>query len=249
MSEDELADYADGSYSERRYGKLGGRKILQKECETYRQLLKFLGAEKGDRVLELGSNDAMKSQYIGEKDGYRMIAADAEGEALKIAEENDRAEEYHQVDAHELPFDKNSFDYVIIPRMLHLDVIDEKQVLEEAARVAEKGFAFDVFKKKSLRVYNSFMHRYDRNMPKSNLVSKKQIFGSEEAWLNDYNEAQIKMISDFFIPFGAFKGFDNRFYIRSVERVNSFFRRETRAGSLLDLNSVIYTAVEQEKDS
>lgn len=83
MKDSALADYGKDDYSERRYGKLGGRKILERECETYRKLLDFLGAEKGDRVLELGSNDAMKSQYIGEKEGYNMIAADAEQEALQ----------------------------------------------------------------------------------------------------------------------------------------------------------------------
>lgn len=247
MKDSGLADYGKDDYSERRYGKLGGRKILERECETYRKLLDFLGAEKGDRVLELGSNDAMKSQYIGEKEGYNMIAADAEQEALKIAEENNRAKEYHKVDAHDLPFDKNSFDYVIIPRMLHLDVIDKEKVLDEASRVAEKGFAFDVFKKNSLRIYNSFMHIFDKNMPKSNLIKKKQVFGSKKGLLNDYEEEQIKMITDFIVPFGVFKGFDNKYFINSIESVNSLFKREANVGGLLDFNSVIYTAVKQEK--
>ncbi len=253
MTDKGLADYAQGDYSERRYGKLGGRKILERESETYRKLLKHMGAEEGDRVLELGSNDALKSQYIGDRDGYKMEAADAEKEALEIAEEHDRAEAYHEVDAHDLPFDDNSFDYIIIPRMLHLDVIDEETVLEEASRVAEKGFAFDVFSKSSLRIYNSFMHKFDSNMPKSNLVTKKQILGkgSRPGWLSEYEEDGIKMITDFLIPFGAFKGFDSKIYVGSVEKVNNFFRWESaetlkKKGVFPDFNSVIYTAVKQE---
>lgn len=239
-----MADY-DEDYSTERYGALGGQKILEKENQHYREMLEGLGAEEGDRVLELGSNDALKSDYLS--NWYEMHAADVEMNALLKARENNRSEAQYQVDAHRLPFQEDSFDYVIMPRMLHLDVIDEPQVLEEASRVAEKGMAFDTFSRSSTRFHNPVMHIINDDMPKSNLSSKAEIqgYGPVDGWLNDVEHADTETFSDFFIPFGAYKKSDNETWVNFAHGVNEKFEDWGRS-HIPDPNSVIYTSVNLE---
>ena len=239
-----MPDY-DKDYSKERYGALGGRKILEKENQHYREMLEELGAEEGDRVLELGSNDALKSEYLS--DWYEMHAADVEMNALVKARENERSEAQYQVDAHRLPFQEDSFDYVIMPRMLHLDVVDEAQVLEEASRVAERGIAFDTFSRGSARFHNPFMHLASDRMPKSNLSSKAEIhgYGPVDGCLDDIDYKDTETFSDFFIPFGAYKKSDNESWVNFAHEVNEKFE-EWGKNSLPDPNSVIYTAVDLE---
>ena len=236
-----MADY-DGDYSEERYGALGGQKILEKENQHYRDILEELGAEEGDRVLELGSNDAMTSEYLS--DWYDMHAADVEMNALLKARENGRAEQQYQVDGHRLPFQEDSFDYVIMPRMLHLDVVDEPQVLEEAARVAEKGMAFDSFSRSSTRIHNPVMHIINDDMPKSNLSSKAEIhgYGAMDGWLDGVEYEDTETFSDFFIPFGAYKKSDIEPWVNFAHGLNERFE-EWGKTDLPDPNSVIYTSV------
>lgn len=238
-----MADY-DKDYSKERYGALGGQMILEEENQHYRDILENLGAEEGDRVLELGSNDALMSDYLSER--YEMHAADVEINALMRAREEERSEEQYQVDGHRLPFQEDSFDYVLMPRMLHLDVVDEPQVVEEAARVAEKGMAFDTFSQSSGRaLYNPVMHKINDRMPKSNLTTKAQIKGSEsvQGWLNEFEDDQIDMFSDFFIPFGAYKKSDNMTWVNLTHSLNEKFEAWGKS-DLPDPNSVIYTSVD-----
>lgn len=241
-----MPDYDQG-YSEERYGALGGQAILEKENSHYREILEGLGAEEGDRILELGSNDALLSEYLSQ--WYEMHSADVERNPLLEARENDRSEAQYQVDGHRLPFQENSFDYVVMPRMLHLDVVDEPEVLGEASRVAEKGMAFDVFSRGSFRFHNPVMHLINEDMPKSNLRSKAEIagYGPVNGWLDEYEDEQIETFSDFVVPFGAFKKSDNKAYVRAVEAVNEAFEKWGRS-DVPDPNSVIYTSVEFEDE-
>lgn len=237
-----MADYDDG-YSKERYGALGGQMILEEENQHYEQILEDLGAEEGDRVLELGSNDALLSEYLS--DTYEMHSADLERNPLMDARENQRSEAQYQVDAHRLPFQEDSFDYVLMPRMLHLDVVDEPQVLEEAARVADKGMAFDSFSRFSGRAfYNPVMHRINDRMPKSDLSSKTEIqgFGPVDSWLDDIQHEETDTFSDFFIPFGAYKKSDNETWKNFAHEVNEVFEKWGRS-DVPDPNSVIYTSV------
>ena len=240
-----MADY-DEDYSEERYGAFGGQKILEKENRHYRDILEELGAEEGDRVLELGSNDALTSEYLS--NWYEMHAADLEINALRKARENKRSRAQYQVEAHRLPFREDSFDYVIMPRMLHLDVVDEPEVLEEAARVAEKGMAFDSFSRSSTRFHNPVMHIINEDMPKSNLSSKPEIhgYGPVDGWLDDIEYESTETFSDFFIPFGAYKKSDNEAWVGFAHGLNEKFEEWGKTG-LPDPNSVIYTSVSLEE--
>lgn len=237
-----MADY-DEDYSEERYGALGGRLILEEENGHYRDMLEDLGAEEGDRILELGSNDALKSEHL--TDWYEMHAADVEGNALMKAREEERSEAQYQIDGHRLPFREDSFDYVIMPRMLHLDVVDEPQIIEEASRVAEKGMAFDTFSRGSARFHNPFMHLASDRMPKSNLSSKAEIhgYGVLDGWLEDIVYEDTESFSDFFIPFGAYKKSDNITWVNIVHSLNEAFEKWGKS-DILDPNSVIYTSVD-----
>ena len=237
-----MADY-DKDYSKERYGALGGQKILEEENMHYKDMLESLGAEEGDRILELGSNDALLSEYLSE--WYEMHAADVERNALTKAREENRSEEQYQVDGHRLPFVEDSFDYVIMPRMLHLDVVDEPTVIEEASRVAKEGMAFDTFSRVSGRMlYNPVMHKLNDRMPESSLSSKAEIQGSKsvEGWLEEYDESEIEMFSDFFIPFGAYKKSDNKKWVDFANGVNEAFEIWGKS-DIPDPNSVIYTSV------
>ena len=238
-----MADY-DRDYSEERYGSFGGQKILEKENQHHRNILEDLGAEQGDTILELGSNDALLSEYLS--DTYEMHAADLEKNALLKARENERSSQQYQVDAHNLPFQEDSFDYVIMPRMLHLDAVDEPEVLEEAARVADKGMAFDSFSRFSGRAfYNPVMHKINDRMPESTLSSKMEIagYGPVDGWLDDIDYRDADMFSDFFIPFGVYKKSDNERWVNFAHGLNEV-SEELGKTDLPDLNSVIYTSVE-----
>ncbi|MFB6116516.1 MAG: class I SAM-dependent methyltransferase [Candidatus Nanosalina sp.] len=240
-----MADYHEG-YSEERYGALGGQKILEEENQHYWEMLEGLGAEEGDRILELGSNDALLSEYLS--DTYEMHCADLEKNPLMDAREKGRAEQQYQVDGHRLPFKQDSFDYVIMPRMLHLDAVEESQVLEEAARVADKGMAFDSFSRFSGRaLYNPVMHRINERMPKSNLSSKPEIhgIGPLEGWLEGIEYKEFETFSDFFMPFGAYKKSDKEAWVDFTHGVNEVFEKWGKT-DLPDPNSVIYTSVELE---
>mgnify|MGYP006278080411 FL=1 len=238
-----MPDYDQG-YSEERYGALGGQKILEKENNHYEEILENLGAEYGDSVLELGSNDALLSEHLSEF--YDMTCADVERNPLMDAREYGRAENQLQVDAHRLPFQEDAFDYVVIPRVLHLDMVDGEEVLSEASRVAEKGFAFDVFSPSSLRApYNPMMHRINEKMPKSNMHSRRKVegIGPIDGILNGHEKERIDSFSDFIVPFGAFKKSDNESWVDFTEKANSFAEKWGKS-SIPDLNSVNYYSVD-----
>lgn len=241
-----MADYDEG-YAEERYGALGGQMILEKENDHYREILEGLGAEEGDRILELGSNNALLSEYLSQ--WYEMHSADVERNPLFDARENNRSEAQYQVDAHRLPFQEDSFDYVLMPRMLHLDVINEPEVIQEASRIAEDGIAFDVFSRGSFRVHNPVMHLINDDMPKSNLRSNAEIrgYGPLDGWLEEENVENIESFSDFAVPFGAFKKSDKEAYVNAVEKINEAFESWGRS-RIPDPNSVIYTSVEFEDE-
>jgi hypothetical protein len=238
-----MADY-DEDYSKERYGALGGQMILEEENQHYEEVLEGLGAGEGDRILELGLNDALLSESLSDK--YEMYAADLERNALLKARKNERSIQQYQVNAHELPFQKDSFDYVIMPRMLHLDAVSEPEALEEAARVADKGMAFDSFSRFSGRAfYNPVMHKINDRMPESSLSSKMEIAGSGpvDGWLDDIDYEDVDMFSDFFIPFGAYKKSDNEIWANFAHALNEV-SEELGKTDLPDLNSVVYTSVE-----
>lgn len=238
-----MADY-DEDYSKKRYGALGGQMILEEENQHYKEMLEGLGAEEGDRILELGSNDALLSEYLSE--WYEMHAADVERKALSKARADERSEEQYQIDGHRLPFQEDSFDYVVMPRMLHLEVVDEPEVIEEATRIAEDGIAFDTFSRFSGRaLYNPVMHRLNDRMPESSLSSKAKIqgIGPVDGWLEEHEEDQIEMFSDFFIPFGAYKKSNNEAWVNLVHGVNELFEEWGRS-DIPDPNSVIYTSID-----
>lgn len=215
------------TYVERRYSATGGQKVLERQNQNFGEMLEGLGAEPGDSVLELGSGPALLSGYLEE---YDTMAADIEHEPLQVARGEDRVEEAFRVDAHRLPFQDNSFDYIVAPRLFHL-VGDEEEVVDEMNRVAEKGFVFDVFSDSSFRtLYNDRMGSLDEDMPSSSTLHSDE---EVEAWLEGL---EYESQGDFPLPFGLYRESDSELFSAAVEKVQDIFTGP--------LDSVVYFGAE-----
>ena len=233
--------YSDpDTYVSKRYSALGGKLINKRQNENWSYLLDRLDAESGDSVLELGSGPALLSDYLS--DDYEMTAADAQRNPLLQAKEHDRSNEQVQVDAHRLPFQEDSFDYVIAPRLMHLDIVNEPEVVEELDRVAEKGYAFDCFSRCSGRaLYNWGMHLVDDDMPKSNLHTESEV----DSWIEENNE--VVKYSDFLVPFGVYRENDDLEIVSGWEFMQENISPVLRESEVIpDLNSLIYRGVRLE---
>ena len=206
------------TYVERRYSSTGGQKVLERQNQNFEQMLEGLGAEPGDKILELGSGPALLSEYLND---YETFAADIEHEPLQAALGNDRVEDAAQVDAHRLPFNDDAFDYIVAPRLFHL-VGEEQKVVEEMNRVAEKGFVFDVFSDTSLRkMYNSRMGKWNGDMPEGSKLHSDE---EAESWLEGL---EYDSQSDFPVPFGAYREADSALLSRTFDEL-----QEILSGSL-----------------
>ena len=218
------------TYVDERYSSVGGQKVGERQNRNFEEMLEGLGAEPGDRVLELGSGPALLS---GDLEEYETFAADMYHEPLQVAVENDRVEDAAQVDAHRLPFKDDAFDYIVAPRLFHL-VGEEQEVVNEMNRVAEEGFVFDVFSESSgRRLYNNRMAQLNSDMPEgSTLHSDEEV----AEWLEglDYDTQ-----SDFPIPFGAYRKRDSELLTELADRA-----QDVLTGPL---DSVVYFGARSEK--
>lgn len=217
------------TYVDERYSSVGGQKVGERQNQNFEEMLENLGAEPGDRVLELGSGPALLS---GDLEEYETFAADMYHEPLQVAVENDRVEDAVQVDAHRLPFQDGAFDYIVAPRLFHL-VGDEQEVVDEMNRVAEEGFVFDVFSESSgRRLYNNRMGRWSSYMPEgSTLHSDEEV----AEWLEGL---EYDSQSDFPIPFGAYRKRDSEILTELADRA-----QDVLTGPL---DSVVYFGAESE---
>lgn len=218
------------TYVERRYSSTGGQKVLDRQNQNFEQMLEGLGAEPGDRILELGSGPALLSEYL---DNYETFAADIEHEPLQAALGNDRVEDAAQVDAHRLPFKDDTFDYIVAPRLFHL-VGEEQEVVDEMNRVAEEGFVFDVFSDSSVRkIYNSRMGSLNSDMPDGSTLHRDE---DVESWLEGL---EYDSQSDFPVPFGAYREMNSEIISETFDEL-----QEVLSGPL---DSVVYFGAKSEK--
>lgn len=218
------------TYIDERYGSVGGQKVGERQNQNFEEMLEGLGAEPGDRILELGSGPALLS---GDLEEYETFAADMYHEPLQIAVENDRVEDAAQIDAHRLPFQDDTFDYIVAPRLFHL-VGEEQEVVDEMNRVAEEGFVFDVFSESSVRKsYNSRMGKWNSDMPEGSTLHSDQ---EVENWLEGLEYGSQ---SDFPIPFGAYRKRDSEILTELTDKAQDILSGP--------LDSVVYFGARSEK--
>ena len=149
-------DVAD-RFDEDRFGGPIGELINEWEEDTVLAMLDtgFEGTEihnvgrdtslDGIDVLDVGAGTGRISFFLTRR-GAHVTGIDSSGEMLKKAEEKANAGgvsvNFMAGDAHELPFEDKSFDYVVSLRTL-MHVVDWEKVLGEMCRAARKGVIFD----------------------------------------------------------------------------------------------------------
>jgi len=105
------------------------------------RLVHFTGVNKGDRVLDVGAG-AGSSAIAAARRGGTVTALDLSPELLEVAQQNAEIAgvkfETKQADAHQLPFEANSFD-VVISAFGHMVMPDGEGVLREMLRVLKPG--------------------------------------------------------------------------------------------------------------
>jgi len=140
----------------------------------YMPIVDFLRKNKleGEKILEVGGGDIGISRFIEDKITICDIGFS----------ENVHKNVYPVVgDARNLPFDDNSFEYVVSSDMLeHISKEDREKVVSEMIRVAKKFvlFGFPSGEKS---------HEYEKKI--FNLG--KRIFGREHKWLKEHVENGI----------------------------------------------------------
>ncbi len=99
----------------------------------------------GVDVLDVGTGTGRISFFLTRR-GAHVTGVDSSAEMLRKAEEKAKAVgvsvHFMVEDAHELPFEDKSFDYVVSLRTL-MHVVDWEKVLGEMCRVARKSVIFD----------------------------------------------------------------------------------------------------------
>lgn len=149
----------------------------------YIPIVEFLRKNKkeGDKILEVGGGDIGISRFIDDK----IIICD-----IGFGEKVNKNVIPIVGDARKLPFDDDSFDYVVSSDMLeHISKEDREKVIKEMIRVSRKSvlFGFPSGEKS---------HKYEKKI--FNLG--KNIFGKEHKWLKEHvanvipGEEEIKEI-------------------------------------------------------
>lgn len=112
---------------------MGGRKATD-------ELAELVGLVSGTRVLEVGCGTGASTRYIAERFGARVVAVDISPDMVGWARDRvaraglDERVELRVADAHELPFDKDSFDAVVCESVTAF--LDKPRALREFVRVA-----------------------------------------------------------------------------------------------------------------
>ena len=139
----------------------------------YMPIVEFLKKNKqeGERILEVGGGDIGISRFLD----YRITVCDTGFDKV--------GSKVNPVvgDARNLPFDDNSFEYVVSSDMLeHISPEDREKVVSEMIRVAKKFvlFGFPSGEKS---------HEYEKKI--FNLG--KKVFGKEHKWIKEHVENGI----------------------------------------------------------
>lgn len=198
-----------------RYGSTGGMNVFERQASNYEKALEELGASSGDTVMELGGGTSRFSERLSDQ-GYETFSVDVSAEAQSLARELGRSD--HQVlgDATELPFEDDSVDYIVAPRVYHL--VDDEQMIEEMDRVAEQGLIFDYFREGSLKDQQvEFMDAMD-----SNVHSDEQIMET----VNEISGEEFGLETDFGLPYAFEIPWNDETISEVARKIQSFAGRE-----------------------
>lgn len=141
-------------YKER--GSLHWREMVSKDPRVfnayqqgrYEWILRIAGDLRGKKVLDLGSGDGSFT-YVLAKAGAEVVGIDNEELGLTYAAENLRSVDPHNnlkysfkaASAYELPFESDSFDFIVCCDVIeHLN--EPEKMLAEASRVLKDGGKF-----------------------------------------------------------------------------------------------------------
>jgi SAM-dependent methyltransferase len=113
--------------------------------DATRELLQMCGLEATSRVLDVGCGSGNSACLIAEDYGSKVYGIDVS--QVMVAKAKERAQrqglsdrlEFRVADVHDLPFDDNWFDVVIIESVLTPMPGDKKQALREIVRVTRPG--------------------------------------------------------------------------------------------------------------
>ena len=130
-------------FDEDRFGGPIGELIKEWEDCSVRVMLKE--SLSGTEILDVGAGTGRISISLAQQ-GARVTGIDSSGEMLRKAGEKAKASgvpvNFMEGDAHYLPFEDRSFDYVVSLRTLR-HVVDWEKALGEMCRVARKCVVFD----------------------------------------------------------------------------------------------------------
>jgi len=227
--------YQDGDvYDEARYVSAGGELIRRRESENFEDILKSMGLEKGDTIMEVGAGTGMILEHF--KDDYHTIALDISQGMLEVAERNNRADEYIQKDIMEDTEDLPSADHVYSSRVFHL--VDDPEFVYRLDSLSNKSTAFNYFRKNSSRWVSSALMNFSDKMPEeSALHSDKEV----DQILEDYED--VVSYTDFAIPYGAYRTVDNRILAEKIEDAQEALSELFRDRHVPDFNTVGYRGI------
>ncbi|MDY6773909.1 MAG: class I SAM-dependent methyltransferase [Candidatus Nanohaloarchaea archaeon] len=191
------------TYEEKRYGSRGGQYIDRRNKEWVREFFEEQGLEwAGERPLEdkevlvSAGGTGRIARYL-EGAGADVTCLDLSREMLSEGRgKGEGTISYVQGDARDLPFEDDSFDYVVSMRSAHVIQEGLKDYMEEMGRVSEEGVLMDTFSTPSLRsIYNPLL-TMDSTLY-SDVEVESLVEDSEVVDIDSKNE-------EFVLPYAAF---------------------------------------------
>lgn len=115
----------------------------------YRLLLRELGPQQGERILDVGCGTGWFTRRLASLQGLQATGIDLNAEWLALARSRDVRSTYLQADALTLPFADDSFDHVLSVAALCFTA-DWHRAVREIVRVSRKRFAIGLLNRHSL---------------------------------------------------------------------------------------------------